>query len=43
VAQEALRTGRGVAELVEEMGLMTREELETVLRPEVLTAPRQMT
>jgi len=42
VAQEALRTGRGVAELVEEMGLMTREELETVLRPEVLTAPRQI-
>jgi len=24
------------------MGLMTREELETVLRPEVLTAPRQI-
>ncbi|MFC5300269.1 aspartate ammonia-lyase [Azospira restricta] len=39
VAQEALATGRGVAELVEEMGLMTREELDRVLRPEVLTAP----
>jgi aspartate ammonia-lyase len=43
VAQEALRTGRGVAELVEEMGLMTRAELAEVLRPEVLTAPRQLT
>ena len=42
VAQEALRTGRGVAELVEEMGLMTREELDSVLRPEVLTAPRKI-
>jgi aspartate ammonia-lyase len=42
VAQEALRTGRGVAELVEEMGLMTRAELAEVLRPEVLTAPRQI-
>ncbi|MBU1237685.1 MAG: aspartate ammonia-lyase [Gammaproteobacteria bacterium] len=41
VAQEALRTGRGVAELVEEMGLMSREELDAVLRPEVLTAPRR--
>ncbi|MDA0191615.1 MAG: aspartate ammonia-lyase [Proteobacteria bacterium] len=41
IAQEALRTGRGVAELVEEMGLMSREELERVLRPEVLTAPRR--
>jgi aspartate ammonia-lyase len=42
VAQEALRTGRGVAELVLEMGLMKREELEAVLRPEVLTAPRHL-
>jgi aspartate ammonia-lyase len=41
VAQEALRTGRGVAELVEEMGLMSREQLDAVLRPEVLTAPRR--
>ncbi|MDX9707055.1 MAG: aspartate ammonia-lyase [Azospira sp.] len=42
IAQEALATGRGVAELVEEKGLMTREALDEVLRPEVLTAPRQM-
>jgi aspartate ammonia-lyase len=41
VAQEALRTGRGVAELVEEMGLMSREELDALLKPEVLTAPRR--
>ncbi len=42
VAQEALRSGRGVAELVEEMGLMGRAELDAVLAPEVLTAPRRM-
>ena len=42
VAQEALRSGRGVTELVEEMGLMGRAELDAVLAPEVLTAPRRM-
>lgn len=42
VAQEALRTGRGVAELVEEMGLMSHEELALILAPAVLTAPRRM-
>ncbi|WP_428826812.1 aspartate ammonia-lyase [Azonexus sp. IMCC34842] len=42
VAQEALRTGRGVAELVEEMGLMDRTTLAAVLAPDVLTAPRRM-
>ena len=41
IALEALRTGRGVAELVEETGLMSKEELDRVLRPEVLTAPRR--
>ena len=41
VALEALRTGRGVAELVEEMGLMERAELDKVLAPAVLTAPRR--
>jgi aspartate ammonia-lyase len=40
VALAALQSGRGVAELVEEMGLMSREQLDAVLRPEVLTAPR---
>jgi aspartate ammonia-lyase len=29
-----------VTDLVLEMGLMTREQLDAVLRPEVLTAPR---
>ncbi len=40
VAQEALRTGRSVAELVTELNLMKKEDLDAVLRPEVLTAPR---
>jgi aspartate ammonia-lyase len=41
VAREALRSGRSVAELVLEWGLMERSELDAVLRPEVLTAPRE--
>ena len=40
VAQEALRTGRGVAELVLEMGLMDQESLDEALCAETLTAPR---
>jgi aspartate ammonia-lyase len=36
IAQEALVTGRGVAELVIERGLMDAEQLALVLRPEVL-------
>jgi aspartate ammonia-lyase len=40
VAQAALTQGRSVTDLVLEMGLMTREQLDAVLRPEVLTAPR---
>jgi aspartate ammonia-lyase len=40
VAQAALAQDKSVTELVLEMGLMTREELDKVLRPEVLTAPR---
>ncbi len=40
VAREALRTGRSVAELVLEKGLMTQQALNDVLRPDVLTAPR---
>ncbi len=42
VAQEALKSGRPVADLVCEMGLMERAELDAVLRPEVLTAPRRL-
>jgi aspartate ammonia-lyase len=39
VAREALRTGRPVADLVLEMGLMKKAQLDEVLRPEVLTKP----
>jgi len=42
VAQAALKSGRPVADLVCEMGLMERAELDAVLRPEVLTAPRRL-
>lgn len=40
-AREALRSGRTVAELVLEKGLMDQHALDRVLRPEVLTAPIQ--
>ncbi len=40
IAQEALRTGRGVAELVLEMGLLDQTTLDEVLRVETLTRPR---
>jgi len=40
VAKEAYATGKGVAEIVLERGLMTKEQLDEVLRPEVLTQPR---
>nr|MCW2728297.1 aspA [Aeromicrobium sp.] len=43
VAKEALASGRGVAELVLERGLLPRERLEAILRPETLAnlAPRR--
>ncbi len=40
VAQEALRTGRSVADLVLERQLLTKEQLGVLLRPELLTQPR---
>jgi len=40
VAKEAYSTGKGVAEIVLEKGLLTKEQLDEVLRPEVLTQPR---
>ncbi|WP_026345334.1 aspartate ammonia-lyase [Novispirillum itersonii] len=40
VAREALRTGKTVAELVLDRGLMTESALARVLSPESLTAPR---
>jgi aspartate ammonia-lyase len=39
IAQEALATGRRVYDLVLEKGLMSREQLDEVMRPEVLTQP----
>jgi aspartate ammonia-lyase len=39
VAKEALATGRRVYDLVLEKGLMSREQLEEVMKPEVLTRP----
>lgn len=40
VAREALETGRKVADIVLERGLLSAEMLSEILRPEVLTAPR---
>jgi len=39
IAQEALATGRRVYDLVLEKGLMSREQLEEVMKPEALTRP----
>ena len=39
IAQEALRTGRRVADLVLERKLLTKEQLAGILRPESLTRP----
>jgi aspartate ammonia-lyase len=43
VAQEALASGRRVADLVLEKGWMTREQLDDALRPEALTRPHYAT
>ena len=40
VAQEALATGKSVYDLVLEKQLLTRSELDEILRPDVLTQPR---
>jgi aspartate ammonia-lyase len=40
IAKEALGTGRGVYELVLEKGLLTKEELDEILKPENMTQPR---
>lgn len=40
VAREASETGRKVADIVLERGLLSKEALSEILRPEVLTAPR---
>jgi len=41
IALEAHQSGRGVAEIVLERGLLTREKLTEILRPENLTRPPQ--
>jgi aspartate ammonia-lyase len=40
IAKEANETGRGVYELVLEHGLLTKEELDDILKPENMTRPR---
>jgi aspartate ammonia-lyase len=39
IAQEALRTGRSVTDLVLERNLLTKEQLSQILKPETLTQP----
>jgi len=39
IAREALTTGKKVYDLVLEKNLMTREQLDRILRPETLTRP----
>jgi len=43
VAQEALATGKSVYQLVLDRGLLSKEKLDQVLRPEVLTHPTSET
>ncbi|HEX8851313.1 MAG TPA: aspartate ammonia-lyase [Gemmatimonadaceae bacterium] len=40
IAKTALETGRGVYDIVMERGLLTREQLDRILNPEAMTAPR---
>ncbi|HEX7101161.1 MAG TPA: aspartate ammonia-lyase [Nitrolancea sp.] len=42
VAQEALATGGSVADLVLARGLLTKEQLAEILRPDMLTQPRPL-
>ena len=41
VAQEALASGRGVAQIVLEKGLLTQAQLDAILQPAMLTQPRK--
>jgi len=41
VAKEALETGQGVYDLVLRKGLLSRERLDEILRPEALTRPHR--
>jgi aspartate ammonia-lyase len=42
VAQEALTTGKSVYDLVLAKGLLSKETLDDILRPEMLTKPREL-
>ncbi|MEO7362749.1 MAG: lyase family protein, partial [Gemmatimonadaceae bacterium] len=43
IAKSALDSGRGVFDIVLERGLLTREQLDTILNPAAMTAPRTVT
>ncbi|XWV14992.1 MAG: aspartate ammonia-lyase [Gemmatimonas sp.] len=43
VARTALASGRGVFEIVLERGLLTRDQLDAILNPAAMTAPRNVT
>jgi aspartate ammonia-lyase len=43
IARTALASGRGVYELVLERGLLTRDQLDGILNPAAMTAPRNVT
>lgn len=43
IAKTALDSGRGVFEIVLERGLLTRDQLDTILNPAAMTAPRTVT
>ena len=43
VAQEAHATGKGVYEVVLDKGLLSKDQLAMLLRPEVLTTPQPIT
>ena len=42
LAKEALENNKGVYDLVLEKGLMSKEELDNVLRPENMVKPRKL-
>jgi aspartate ammonia-lyase len=41
IAKQALETGRSVYDLVCDLGLMTRDQLDRLLNPAAMTSPRQ--
>jgi aspartate ammonia-lyase len=40
IAKEALESGRAITDLVLDRGLLSKRELDEILRPETLTRPR---